>query len=276
MEGEVISRSDLGGSLPVENVQALASKHLKDIPHRYIRPEVEFDEVSVDESWQIPVIDMSKLGGTDQLDHDDELAKLHHACKDWGFFQLINHGISEAIEEMKKVTEEFFQLPLEEKMACAQIPNNLEGYGQTFVVSEDQKLDWGDTLFLFPLPVSQRNMRFWPTTPTAFRSTLDKYSSELQRVAINLLRLMAMNLRILSNGEYSSIEHRAMVNPKKERLSIAGFHYPNMNATVGPLPDLVKEDGAKYKNVIFEDYAKLYISSKLDGKRQLDHMKIKP
>ena len=85
--------------------------------------------------------------------------------------QLINQGISEAIEEMKKVTEEFFQLPLEEKMDCAQLPNNLEGYGQTFVVSEDQKLDWGDMLFLFPLPVSQRNMRFWPTTPTAFRYT---------------------------------------------------------------------------------------------------------
>ena len=88
MEGEVISRRDLGGSLPVENVQALASKHLKDIPHRYIRPEVEFDEVSVDDSWQIPAIDMSKLGGTGQLGHDDESAKLHCACKDWGFFQV--------------------------------------------------------------------------------------------------------------------------------------------------------------------------------------------
>ncbi|XP_057510911.1 S-norcoclaurine synthase 1-like [Actinidia eriantha] len=356
MEGEVISRSEYGGSLPVENVQALASKHLKDIPHRYIRPEVEFDEVSVDDSWQIPVIDMSKLGGTGQLGHDDESEKLHRACKDWGFFQLINHGISETIEEMKKVTEEFFQLSLEEKMTSAQLPNNIEGYGQAFVVSEDQKLDWGDMLFLLPMPASQRNMRFWPTTPTAFRSTLDKYSSELQRVAISLLRLMAKNLRvdpdalsslfedciqgirmnyyppcehaskvmgltphsdatgltlliqvnevqglqikkngkwvpikpipgaiiinigdvleILSNGEYSSIEHRAVVNPEKERLSIAGFHSPNMIATIGPFPDLVKEGGAKYKTVNVQDYLKLIVSSKLDGKSLLDHMKI--
>ncbi|GFZ00891.1 hypothetical protein Acr_14g0005260 [Actinidia rufa] len=143
--------------------------------------------------------------------------------------QLINHGISEAIEEMKKVTEEFFQLSLEEKMTCAQLPNNIEGYGQAFVVSEDQKLDWGDMLFLVPMPASQRNMRFWPTTPTAFRSTLDKYSSELQRVAISLLRLMAKNLR---------------------------------------------EGGAKYKTVNVQDYLKLIVSSKLDGKSLLDHMKI--
>lgn len=54
---------DRGGSLPVENVQAL----------RYIRPEMEFDVVSIDESPKIPVIDVSKL------EHDDEQGKLHLA-----------------------------------------------------------------------------------------------------------------------------------------------------------------------------------------------------
>ncbi|GFZ15430.1 hypothetical protein Acr_24g0016200 [Actinidia rufa] len=94
--------------------------------------------------------------------------------------QLLIHGISEAIEEMKKEIGEFFKLSLEAKMTCAQLPNNIEGYGQAFVVSEDQNLDWGDMLFLLPMLISQRNMRFWPTAPTAFR----------------LLRLMAKNLQI--------------------------------------------------------------------------------
>lgn len=70
---------------------------------------------------------------------------------------------------MKAVTEEFFQLPLEQKMDYAQQPNSIEGYGQAFVVSEDQKLDWGDMLFLLPLPVSRRNTRFWPNNPASFR-----------------------------------------------------------------------------------------------------------
>ena len=81
----------------------------------------------------------------------------------------MNHGILEGMEEMKKATEEFFKQPLEEKMKYAQIPGIIEGYGQAFVVSEDQKLDWGDMLFLVPLPVDQRNMRFWPQNPTSFR-----------------------------------------------------------------------------------------------------------
>ena len=70
---------------------------------------------------------------------------------------------------MKLVMEDFFKLLLQQKTAYAQLPNDVEGYGQIFVVSEDQKLDWGDMLFLCALPVSQRNMRFWPTTPTSFR-----------------------------------------------------------------------------------------------------------
>ncbi|KAF3449482.1 hypothetical protein FNV43_RR10210 [Rhamnella rubrinervis] len=91
MESEVEGRGiDVGGSLPVENVQVLASKNSKDIPPRYLRPEVELDEFSVEDSLRIPIIDMSKL--TENLlthDHNEELAKLHSACRDWGFFLLL-------------------------------------------------------------------------------------------------------------------------------------------------------------------------------------------
>lgn len=87
METEVFIRKDLGGSLPVENVQALASNNLTDIPPRYLRPEAEIEQVSIEDSLQIPVVDMDKLMGN-PLFHDDELAKLHLACKEWGFFQV--------------------------------------------------------------------------------------------------------------------------------------------------------------------------------------------
>ena len=83
---------------------------------------------------------------------------------------MINHGVSEAvIEKMNIDIQEFFKLPLEEKMAYAQLPNTIEGYGQAFVVSEDQKLDWGDMLFLLSQPDSIRNIKLWPTNPASFR-----------------------------------------------------------------------------------------------------------
>ncbi|PWA86604.1 S-norcoclaurine synthase 1 [Artemisia annua] len=354
---EIINRSEYGGSIPVDNVQALASsKDLKDIPSRYIRPEIELDVVLTDESLQIPVIDISKLAVAGQPGYDDELENLHVACRDWGFFQLINHGISESIDAMKKVTHEFFNLPLEEKMKCAQMPNNIEGYGQAFVVSQEQKLDWGDMLFILPLPIPQRNMMFWPENPDSFKTTLDKYSDTLYGVSMKLLKLISINLgikpeaitkmfencnqgirmnyyppcpeankvlgltphsdatgltllvqvndvqglqikknskwvpikplpgsvivnigdvmEIMSNGEYKSIEHRAVVNFEDERLSIAAFHSPGIEAMIGPLTELIKDNTPKYKTIGSEDYLKLIINSKLDGKSLIDQMRI--
>ncbi|KAJ0802786.1 putative (S)-norcoclaurine synthase [Helianthus annuus] len=162
---EVINRTEYGGSIPVDNVQALASKDPKDIPVRYIRPEIESEEVLADESLQIPVIDISKLAASGQPGYDEELAKLfsrghYKILFSTGYYYgqthvfLVNHGISEAIDAMKKVTEEFFKLPLDEKMKYAQLPNTIEGYGQAFVLSEEQKLDWGDMLFLYTLASS--------------------------------------------------------------------------------------------------------------------------
>lgn len=78
----------------------------------------------------------------------------------------------------------------------------------------------------------------------------------------------------MSNGEYKSIEHRAVVNPEKERLSIAAFHSPNIRTMIGPLPDQVKENAANYKTISTEEYIKLVVTSKLDGKSLLDHMRL--
>ncbi|CAN1256935.1 S-norcoclaurine synthase 1 [Linum perenne] len=325
---------EVGGSIPVANVQQLASESKDDhVPIKYIRPELELDQVPIDGSHHIPVIDMIKLA-----DADEELANLHSACKDWGFFQLINHGVTEeVITKMKMDVQEFFNLPLQEKMSCAQMPNSIEGYGQAFVVSEEQKLDWGDMLFIFPQPVSGRKMRFWPMAPSSFRANFEQYSSELEKLASSLLSYIAINLglepekllapfkdgaqgvrmnyyppslltqvndvqglqirkdgewvpieptpgafivnvgdiiEMMSNGEYKSIEHRAVVNPDKERMSIAAFHHPNMKAMIGPFPEILKGK-ANYKMISLEEFIKLRVNKKLDGKRLVSPLKIK-
>jgi hypothetical protein len=60
------------------------------IPERYIRTEEVLDGVVVgeDESYQLPVIDMSRL-----LDPELsalEIKKLGDACRNWGFFQVVS------------------------------------------------------------------------------------------------------------------------------------------------------------------------------------------
>ena len=80
----------------------------------------------------------------------------------------------------------------------------------------------------------------------------------------------------MSNGEYKSIEHRVVVNPEKERIAIATFHSPSAGTIVGPLPELIKENGtAIYKSVSREEYFKFVLSKKYEGKSRIDLMKLK-
>ena len=80
--------------------------------------------------------------------------------------------------------------------------------------------------------------------------------------------------QIMSNGEYKSIEHRAVVDPEKERLSIAIFCSPGAGAIIGPLPELTKEKGAIYKSVSREEYIKFVLSRKPVRKSAINLMKL--
>ncbi|KAL2495338.1 2-oxoglutarate (2OG) and Fe(II)-dependent oxygenase superfamily protein [Forsythia ovata] len=82
-------------------------------------------------------------------------------------------------------------------------------------------------------------------------------------------------LEMVTNGIYRSIEHRATVNPMKERLSIATFFSTNMDTDIGPAPVLVTlKTPAKFKTICFADYLKGLFSRELDGKSYLDSLRI--
>jgi isopenicillin N synthase-like dioxygenase len=85
--------------------------------------------------------------------------------------QIINHGVpDESLSNMKEQVQGFFDLPLQEKKRWAQKPGSLEGYGQVFVISEEQKLEWNDMIFLKSIrPLQDRNLNFWPENPPEFR-----------------------------------------------------------------------------------------------------------
>ncbi|VAI11382.1 unnamed protein product [Triticum turgidum subsp. durum] len=344
-------------SLPVPSVQAMvAATGGADVPPRYLRPA---EAVAGDSEAHIPIIDYQRLLLELELDrHGEESARLHGACQDWGFFQLINHSVpDDVVEGMKASIQQFFQLPMETKKQFAMERGQLEGYGQLFVFSEDQKLDWADILYLYTQPHESRNTKLWPDQPANFRSTLDRYSGAVKEIADSLLATMAENLglkqeviadrcvggvqsvrmnyyppcaqaekvvgfsphsdadlltlvlqvnhvqglqikrngswfpvrpvegalivnigdifEIFTNGRYRSIEHRAVVDPKEERLSAAAFHSPNIHATIGPLKELTADEDEAYKTVDHENFMRLFFATKLEGKSFLDRMKLK-
>ncbi|ONM32381.1 Protein SRG1 [Zea mays] len=132
-------------TIPVRNVQDLAAcdagELTADALERYVRPDIDKDAVLYEHSGELPVVDLGRLNP--QHWEEEAAAKLRYACEEWGFFQVLNHGVPEEVMvSIKRDIQEFFELPLDVKNAYAQTPGDLQGYGQAYVFSNDQKLDW--------------------------------------------------------------------------------------------------------------------------------------
>ncbi|XP_019162030.1 PREDICTED: protein SRG1-like isoform X1 [Ipomoea nil] len=195
VETDAQCRFGSSSSLPVPNVQQLAKENPTLVPTRYIRDDIESPAASYSTSG-VPVIDLQKLLREDS--GDSELHKLHFACRDWGFFQLINHGVDTSlVEKAKREVLDFFNLPLEvKKNKYGQVEGEVEGYGQTFVVSEEQKLDWADMFYIHTLPPQTRSPRLFSNLPESFRETMEAYSLEVNKLAMKVLSQVAKNLGI--------------------------------------------------------------------------------
>ncbi|XP_031130872.1 protein SRG1-like isoform X1 [Ipomoea triloba] len=341
----------LGGTLQVPCVQELAKQSPEIVPPRYFRDDLD---PAAPAQREIPVINMANL-----LQGDcEELKKLDIACKEWGFFQLISHGVSSSlIEKMKSDTKDFFNLPMEEKKKFWQETGDLQGFGQAFVHSEEQKLDWCDLFYIITSPTYLRKSNLFPNLPLPFRETVEMYAEELRNLALTIINYLAKALgieqehvqglfedglqgmrtnyyprcpqpdkvigiyphsdsvgltillqlnemeglqiknngkwipvrpihdafvvnigdilQILTNGIYSSVEHRAVVNSEKERMSLATFFSPRLEAEFGPAPSLITpQNPAKFRNMVVADYFRGFYSRKLDSKSYIDVMRI--
>jgi len=92
------------------------------------------------------------------------------ACKNWGFFQVVNHGVSiDSVKRMREAWREFFDLPMEEKKFYANSPVTYEGYGSRLGVEKGATLDWSDYYYLNLLPNDMKNLEKWPEMPRHLR-----------------------------------------------------------------------------------------------------------
>lgn len=246
----------MSGFITAPSVQELARKQLQTVPEKYVRSEEDRPSVkSPTPDIIIPIIDMKKFLDNNHV--EEEMLKFHMACQDWGFFQLINHGVPHPlIEGIKGLSHEFFKLPLEEKQKYALKPNGVEGYGQQFV-SGDHTLDWGDMMFVKVMPMKQRDMSYWPTKPENFRKILDAYSLEIKKVATKLLTLMAQNLNLKPHYFNENFG-------EDSRMSLRMNYYPPC-----PQPELVlgvqPHSDAGGLTLLVQDYDREGLNIKKEG-----------
>ncbi|XP_006651534.2 2-oxoglutarate-dependent dioxygenase 11-like [Oryza brachyantha] len=190
------------------------------IPERYYRPDevhagivVGYDEE--EEAYELPVVDMARL--LDPELAEAEIAKLGSACRNWGFFQLVNHGVDEqVVNDMKDSATKFFSLPLESKKPVEVRENSIEGFGHHY--SRAGKLDWAQSVILVTQPIEDRNPELWPTNPATFRDALHKFSVETTSLTMRIVGFMATELGIDPEALARAFRGR------RQNMSI--HHYP--------------------------------------------------
>ncbi|KQJ92427.1 2'-deoxymugineic-acid 2'-dioxygenase [Brachypodium distachyon] len=160
----------------------------------------------------LPVIDLS-------LGRAEVGRAILNAGKEIGFFQVINHGISdEAIRDMEAMCEEYFAMPEEDRLCFHSDDNgkpNRFFSGSTYETGGACKY-WFDCLRLtstFPIGDSKED---WPEKPKRLREVFGRFAELTRGMGMELLRLLceAMGLPLdyfeggLGNGNMAMTLNR--------------------------------------------------------------------
>ncbi|CAK9163530.1 unnamed protein product [Ilex paraguariensis] len=171
-----------------------------DLPERYIYKDSDYGVMDASlPLMNMPIIDIGRLKSSSPTG-EEELENLRSALSSWGCFQAINHGIeSSFLDKVRDVTKQLLELPMEEKQRYSRAPDDIEGYGNDMVLSDNQTLDWTDRLFLTVNPEDQRKLNYWPQNPEVFRETMHEHATNLRLIAEDLLKAMARSLNLEEN-----------------------------------------------------------------------------
>ncbi|XP_010537369.1 PREDICTED: 1-aminocyclopropane-1-carboxylate oxidase 5 [Tarenaya hassleriana] len=176
----------------------------------------------------VPVIDFSKLNGEERA---KTLAEIARACEEWGFFQLVNHGIAEELlEKVKKLASECYK-EREEGFKSSKAVKMLDDLLQRNSFSDEklENVDWEDVFTLL-----DHNEHEWPSNTPDFKETMKEYRGEIRKLAGKMMEVMDENLA-LPKGYIKKAFNEGMEDGEETAFfGTKVSHYPPC-----PHPDLV-------------------------------------
>ncbi|KAF7816617.1 protein DOWNY MILDEW RESISTANCE 6 [Senna tora] len=160
------------------------------LPASYIRPESDRPRLSdVSTCHDVPIIDLASH------DKPQLLRQIAQACKSYGFFQVINHGVDlDLVRDMEEVACEFFKLPVEEKMKLySDDPSKTMRLSTSFNVKKETVHNWRDYLRLHCYPL-EKYVPEWPSNPSTFKETVRKYCAEVRELGLRIEEYISESL----------------------------------------------------------------------------------
>ncbi|XP_020205014.1 protein DOWNY MILDEW RESISTANCE 6 [Cajanus cajan] len=163
------------------------------VPLSYVQPPESRPGNGIDvvaSGNKIPVVDLAHRDRAETLKH------ILKASQEYGFFQVINHGVSnELMDDTLNIIKEFHAMPAEEKLReSSRDPNgSCRLYTSREINNKDVIQFWRDTLRHF-CPPSEEFMEFLPQKPSKYREVVAKYIQEMRTLGVKILELLCEGL----------------------------------------------------------------------------------
>ncbi|KAG6419832.1 hypothetical protein SASPL_116344 [Salvia splendens] len=145
------------------------------------------------QSDSLPIIDFSLLTSPNPDQRCRVLADLDSACREWGFFILVNHGIPEKLlKAIIASSLEFFELPEEEKRRyeAKSASDPVKSGSGSLINTANQRVHlWRDFVKSYVHPEFN-----CPTEPHTLRETLQEFSGKTRPVFRKLMHAIEENL----------------------------------------------------------------------------------
>uniref|UniRef100_A0A0E0LXZ4 Fe2OG dioxygenase domain-containing protein n=1 Tax=Oryza punctata TaxID=4537 RepID=A0A0E0LXZ4_ORYPU len=150
-------------------------------------------------SVKLPVVDLSRLRIPSE--RAAVLRTLDAACREYGFFQVVNHGVGgEVVGGMLDVARRFFELPQQERERYMSPDVRAPvRYGTSFNQVKDAVLCWRDFLKLACMPLAAV-VQSWPTSPADLREVASRYAEANQRVFMEIMEAALEALGVGGGG----------------------------------------------------------------------------
>ncbi|PPD76493.1 hypothetical protein GOBAR_DD26594 [Gossypium barbadense] len=171
-------------------VKGLVDTGILNIPKFFIRPaeDLAADELnSGHKNVEVPIIDLSNIG--DSIRRQEIVNEIRNASEEWGFFQVINHGIPlSVLDEMIEATRLFNEQDLELKMELY----SRDGAKKVIFNSNSdlytsQSADWRDSLRLTSFESNPDSSDL----PPVYREPTMEYNKHINILAETLFELLS-------------------------------------------------------------------------------------